>query len=57
MTHPPSSRREGQKTEDVQLSEVNARLKPDGREPSIKITEISLLRYNDNNYDMNTVIS
>ncbi len=36
MTHPPSSRREEQKTEDVQLSKVNVRLNNDEKEPSAK---------------------
>ncbi len=39
MTHPPSSRREEQKTEDVQLSKVNVKSIIDGRVPSMKINE------------------
>ncbi len=35
MTHPPSSRREEQKTEDVQLSKVKIRSNTDGRGPSV----------------------
>ncbi len=35
MTHPPSSRREEQKTEDVQLSNVNIEAIIDGRVSSV----------------------
>ncbi len=40
MTHPPSSRREEQKTEDVQLSKMNVGLIKDGREPSVNLARL-----------------
>ncbi len=43
MTHPPSSRREEQRTEDVQLSKVNIRLNTDGREPSVRLSRLAII--------------